>query len=308
MANVKLPETKENVKILKFSKQERDILISYINLWDLYAKMFRNKEAENMMSLLMALFTRFRQIALDPYLMTLNFNSLVQYLETMDLEITDKEVYNQLGNEYFDPHAEKWKNYDLKKLKHDINFGNAKYIELKKIIEEIKGRGEKGIIFSNSTAYLKLLDKNLETKTTIILSEDPIQNRFAKIQKWRTEKDNNLLLMNYKIGSEGLNLTEANNVILLDTWWNFTYEKQAIARCKRIGQKKEVNVYRLLFENSIEILMFNKSVFKSDIFDKIKNGDDLNNKKNSVNYENMNRIVQALRENLISFELDGIEY
>ena len=53
-------------------------------------------------------------------------------------------------------------------------------------------------------------------------------------------------------GGIGINLTSANNIIFYDTDWNPAMDKQAQDRCHRIGQLKQVNIYRLLQENTIE--------------------------------------------------------
>jgi SNF2 family DNA or RNA helicase len=53
------------------------------------------------------------------------------------------------------------------------------------------------------------------------------------------------LLISLKAGGLGLQLVAANVVFLMDPWWNPSVEQQAIDRCHRIGQKKEVHVYRL---------------------------------------------------------------
>ena len=50
----------------------------------------------------------------------------------------------------------------------------------------------------------------------------------------------------------GLNLTVANNVYLMDPWWQEGIESQAIDRCNRIGQTKPVHVYQLIAENTVE--------------------------------------------------------
>ena len=160
------------------------------------------------------------------------------------------------------------------------------------------------IVFSSFTTYLKLIVENVEgQKITFIESVDSIPQRRKKIENWKKSKDNNILIMNYRIGAEGLNLVEANNVVLLDTWWNFTYEKQAIARCHRIGQTKSVNVYRLLFKNSIETLMFNKSVFKSDIFGKIQRHEETEDAESKLTANNMDRMIQAIKSGLQTIKL-----
>lgn len=155
------------------------------------------------------------------------------------------------------------------------SFNNEKYQKLLEHINEIKSRGEKVIIFSAYTSYLHLLEKSLgETnhKVTMIKSKDNINKRMDKIEDFKGEKD--ILLMNYKIGAEGLNLAFANNVILIDTWWNFSLEEQAIARVYRNGQTKEVNVYRLLTEYSIEEIIFKLSREKGEIMGKMKEGEE----------------------------------
>ncbi|KAL5485063.1 ARC19 [Sanghuangporus weigelae] len=61
-----------------------------------------------------------------------------------------------------------------------------------------------------------------------------------------------VMLISLKAGSLGLNLTVANNVYLMDPWWQEGIESQAIDRCNRIGQKKTVHVYQLIAENTVE--------------------------------------------------------
>ncbi|KAH7924627.1 hypothetical protein BV22DRAFT_1129678 [Leucogyrophana mollusca] len=61
-----------------------------------------------------------------------------------------------------------------------------------------------------------------------------------------------VMLISLKAGALGLNLTVANNVYLMDPWWQEGIESQAIDRCNRIGQKKPVHVYQLIAENTVE--------------------------------------------------------
>ncbi|TFK94573.1 hypothetical protein K466DRAFT_509225 [Polyporus arcularius HHB13444] len=61
-----------------------------------------------------------------------------------------------------------------------------------------------------------------------------------------------VMLISLKAGALGLNLTVANNVYLMDPWWQEGIESQAIDRCNRIGQKKPVHVYQMIAENTVE--------------------------------------------------------
>ncbi|KAJ4483291.1 P-loop containing nucleoside triphosphate hydrolase protein [Lentinula aciculospora] len=60
------------------------------------------------------------------------------------------------------------------------------------------------------------------------------------------------MLISLKAGALGLNLTVANNVYLMDPWWQEGIESQAIDRVNRIGQTKPVHVYQLIAENTVE--------------------------------------------------------
>lgn len=59
----------------------------------------------------------------------------------------------------------------------------------------------------------------------------------------------------------GLNLTECNNVILFDLWWNPAVEEQAFARAHRMGQTRTVNVYKLVTKDTVERRIMEVSVF-----------------------------------------------
>ncbi|KAI0940604.1 hypothetical protein AcW1_003757 [Taiwanofungus camphoratus] len=61
-----------------------------------------------------------------------------------------------------------------------------------------------------------------------------------------------VMLISLKAGALGLNLTVANNVYLMDPWWQEGIESQAIDRCNRIGQTKPVHVYQLIAEDTVE--------------------------------------------------------
>ncbi|KAK1224593.1 hypothetical protein PQX77_012488 [Marasmius sp. AFHP31] len=67
-----------------------------------------------------------------------------------------------------------------------------------------------------------------------------------------TDENPTVMLLSLKAGAVGLNLTVANNVYLMDPWWQEGIESQAIDRVNRIGQTKPVHVYQLISENTVE--------------------------------------------------------
>lgn len=61
-----------------------------------------------------------------------------------------------------------------------------------------------------------------------------------------------MLLISLRAGGVGLNLTAASNVFMMDPWWSFVIEAQAIDRVHRMGQMRDVSVTRFLVKDSIE--------------------------------------------------------
>jgi SNF2 family DNA or RNA helicase len=78
------------------------------------------------------------------------------------------------------------------------------------------------------------------------------KDREARVNNFQTDATIKVFLISLKAGGVGLNLTEADYVYLVDPWWNPSVENQAIDRCYRIGQKKNVVAVRLITPNTIE--------------------------------------------------------
>ena len=75
-----------------------------------------------------------------------------------------------------------------------------------------------------------------------------------------------MFLISLKAGGFGLTLTEADYVFLLDPWWNPAAENQAVDRTHRIGQTRQVMVYRLVAENTIEEKVLALQTKKAELF------------------------------------------
>jgi SNF2 family DNA or RNA helicase len=77
-------------------------------------------------------------------------------------------------------------------------------------------------------------------------------NRESIVKAFQDNPVCKVFLISLKAGGVGLNLTAADYVFILDPWWNPASESQALNRAHRIGQDKNVFVYRFISENSIE--------------------------------------------------------
>jgi len=84
-----------------------------------------------------------------------------------------------------------------------------------------------------------------------------------------------VFLISLKAGGTGLNLTEADYVFLLDPWWNPATEDQAIARSHRIGQHRNVMVYRLIAAGTIEEKVMALKARKGALVDAVIDDGDL---------------------------------
>ena len=246
-ANIVLPEIKFIIKKIKFNAKLKEIYNKYI---EFIGEVVNEDPDDVKYMVLLGLFTRLRQICISSKLLTNNDESISQY----------KKIS---------------KKSDTKEI---VEFNNHKYAEIIKLTNEIKDKNEKVIIFSSFTSYLELVHDEMNVSkdiSTIILSTDSQQERKQKLDNWRTNKNNFVLLLNFKTGAEGLNLTEANNIILCDTWWIHSVENQAISRAYRNGQEKVVNVFRLVMKNSIEEIIYTKSQLKKNLFEKFKNNEEI---------------------------------
>ena len=129
--------------------------------------------------------------------------------------------------------------------------------KLEMLADEIRAipRDEKVVVFSQYTRMLELAAFRLRQDgvelATLTVAQNMIQ-RGNILASFTLDPNFRVLLVSLKAGGEGLNLQVANNVILLDPWWNPAAELQAIQRVHRIGQRKPVRAVKLAIEKSIE--------------------------------------------------------
>lgn len=86
-----------------------------------------------------------------------------------------------------------------------------------------------------------------------------MQQRAKALKNFKTDPDTSVFLLSMKAGAVGINLTQANRVFLIEPALNPALDAQAIGRVHRLGQKRRVEVVRLVVENSIEMRILRKS-------------------------------------------------
>ena len=87
--------------------------------------------------------------------------------------------------------------------------------------------------------------------------------------------EGSVFLISLRAGGVGINLTGADTVFLYDLWWNPSVEEQAIGRAHRIGQTKDVQVYRLITEGTIEERIAELQEEKRQLFDELFNEEEM---------------------------------
>jgi len=129
---------------------------------------------------------------------------------------------------------------------------SAKLDLLMEILPEQLEEGRRILIFSQFTRMIALIEDELNArKIAYSKLTGQTRKRDDAIELFKSGAVD-VFLISLKAGGVGLNLTEADTVIIYDPWWNPAAESQAADRAHRIGQDKPVFVYKLITENTVE--------------------------------------------------------
>jgi len=121
------------------------------------------------------------------------------------------------------------------------------------MVEEILAEKHKILVFSQFVKILTLMRARLdETEIPYAYLDGRIIDRESPVRWFQEDDDCRLFLISLRAGGLGLNLTAADYVIHYDPWWNPAVEMQATDRTHRIGQDKNVFVYKLITKDSVE--------------------------------------------------------
>lgn len=141
-----------------------------------------------------------------------------------------------------------------------VRIGNASSAKIAALTTHLKALRRdsptiKSIVFSQFTSFLDLIAPALARASIPTLRFDGAMTqkaRAATIVEFTNHKKGIVLLLSLRAGGVGLNLTAASNVFMMDPWWSFAVEAQAIDRVHRMGQEEAVKVVRFIVEGSIE--------------------------------------------------------
>ena len=142
------------------------------------------------------------------------------------------------------------------------------------LIRSAMDGGHRMLVFSQFTSMLALLEKDLKEEGIpyfLITGQTPKEKRLSLVHTFN-EGDVPVFLISLKAGGTGLNLVGADVVIHYDPWWNLAVQNQATDRAHRIGQTRDVTVYKLILKDTIEEKIMQLQETKKDLADAIMEG------------------------------------
>jgi superfamily II DNA or RNA helicase len=138
----------------------------------------------------------------------------------------------------------------------DTEFGaedSGKLGALLEIIDEAIDGGHRTLVFSQFVTMLDFIREALDAEgVKYEYLDGSTKDRMERVDRFNDDPSTPVFLISLKAGGTGLNLTGADTVIHFDPWWNPAVEDQATDRAHRIGQTKNVNVYKLIAAGTVE--------------------------------------------------------
>lgn len=145
---------------------------------------------------------------------------------------------------------------------------SAKLKQLDRMLVELKKGGHKCLIYFQMTKMMDLMEEYLTYRQYNYIRLDgssKLSDRRDLVNDWQTDPDLFIFILSTRAGGLGINLTAADTVIFYDSDWNPTIDSQAMDRAHRLGQTRQVTVYRLLVKGTIEERMRDRAKQKEHV-------------------------------------------
>ncbi|KAI5360882.1 putative helicase, P-loop containing nucleoside triphosphate hydrolase, SNF2-like domain superfamily [Septoria linicola] len=162
-----------------------------------------------------------------------------------------------------------------KKAGYDYGIGSksGKMQVVRELLKIWKDKGHKTLLFAQHRIMLDILERFISNMPGInyrrMDGTTDIKHRQDLVNEFNHDPDLHVFLLTTKVGGLGVNLTGANRVIIYDPDWNPSTDVQARERAWRLGQKREVEIYRLMTAGTIEEKIYHRQLFKLFLTNKI---------------------------------------
>jgi SNF2 family DNA or RNA helicase len=166
---------------------------------------------------------------------------------------------------------------------HPLSFEDAilasgKLTALDRLLTQLKREGHRVLLYSQMTKMLDVLEDLMAHRRHRYVRLDGssrLEDRRDLVNDWQSNDELFVFLLSTRAGGIGINLTAADTVVFYDGDWNPTMDEQAMDRTHRLGQTKQVTVYRLLAAGTIEERIMRRARQKQRIHSLVIKGSDL---------------------------------
>ena len=157
----------------------------------------------------------------------------------------------------------------------DYDGGSAKLETCMELVSQAVDSGHKVLLFSQFTSMLEIIGKRLgaEKLSYLTLTGSTSKEERERLVRRFQAGEADVFLISLKAGGVGLNLTAADVVIHYDPWWNTAAQDQATDRAHRIGQRRDVNVFKLIAKDTIEERILQMQEAKRGLAESVLSGE-----------------------------------
>ena len=148
---------------------------------------------------------------------------------------------------------------------------SGKLLVVESLLKLWKQENHRVLLFCQTRQMLNIVERFVSSRYKYCRMDGntPIKNRISMVNEFNHNDEIFVFLLTTKVGGLGVNLTGADRVIIYDPDWNPSVDAQARERSWRIGQKRNVTIYRLMTTGTIEEKIFHRQIFKTFLTNKI---------------------------------------
>ncbi|XP_060928234.1 DNA excision repair protein ERCC-6-like [Limanda limanda] len=146
---------------------------------------------------------------------------------------------------------------------------SGKMVFLFVLLEQLRQEGHRTLVFAHYRKVLDIMERILGNRGFKVLRLDgtitQLAERERRISLFQTDESYSVFLLTTMVGGVGITLTGADRVVIFDPSWNPATDAQAVDRAYRIGQTKNIVVYRLITCGTVEEKIYRRQVFKDSL-------------------------------------------